>query len=202
MSSSGQNEVLEEAARYEQMEQPCNHKSNGFQFIQHGTKKWTLEGPNNHPVHASVAAETNGRPIYTTNQQTKLYLQHIISIKNRAMDYRLKDHSSYRRKKQSSFNHLANPQQKGPEKIKKLSVGDSWKRDAQDEQQTANLLQQEVQQLQAKVQRSIEESERLRRLSLELQFQKSLEEFQNGDENVDDDDESNSGAEQTWFQTG
>uniref|UniRef100_A0A671SR72 Afadin-like n=1 Tax=Sinocyclocheilus anshuiensis TaxID=1608454 RepID=A0A671SR72_9TELE len=87
----------------------------------------------------------------------------------------------------------ANPQQKGPDKIKKLSVGDSWKRDAQDKQQTADLLQQEVQQLQAKVQRSIEESERLRRLSLELQFQKRLEEFQqNGEE--DDDYESDSGA--------
>ncbi len=67
------------------------------------------------------------------------------------------------------------PQQKGPDKI---SVGDSWKRDAQDKQQTADLLQQEVKQLQAKVQHSIEESERLRRLSLELQFQRRLEEFQ------------------------
>lgn len=95
----------------------------------------------------------------------------------------------------------ANHQQKGPDKIKKLSVGDSWKRDAQDKQQTADLLQQEVQQLQAKVQRSIEESERLRRLSLELQFQKRLEEFQqNGDE--DDDYESDSGAGRKWFQTG
>ncbi|KTG35382.1 hypothetical protein cypCar_00024085 [Cyprinus carpio] len=95
----------------------------------------------------------------------------------------------------------ANRQQKGPDKIKKLSVGDSWKRDAQDKQQTADLLQQEVQQLQAKVQRSIEESERLRRLSLELQFQKRLEEFQqNGDE--DDDYESDSGAGWKWFQTG
>uniref|UniRef100_A0A671SP84 Afadin-like n=1 Tax=Sinocyclocheilus anshuiensis TaxID=1608454 RepID=A0A671SP84_9TELE len=94
----------------------------------------------------------------------------------------------------------ANPQQKGPDKIKKLSVGDSWKRDAQDKQQTADLLQQEVQQLQAKVQRSIEESERLRRLSLELQFQKRLEEFQqNGEE--DDDYESDSGAGRKWFQT-
>ncbi|XP_016089321.1 afadin [Sinocyclocheilus grahami] len=82
----------------------------------------------------------------------------------------------------------ANPQQKGPDKIKKLSVGDSWKRDAQDKQQTADLLQQEVQQLQAKVQRSIEESERLRRLSLELQFQKRLEEFQQNGEEDDDYD--------------
>ncbi|XP_059375835.1 afadin isoform X2 [Carassius carassius] len=95
----------------------------------------------------------------------------------------------------------ANPHHKGPDKIKKLSVGDSWKRDAQDKQQTADLLQQEVQQLQTKVQHSIEESERLRRLSLELQFQKRLEEFQqNGEE--DDDYDSDSGTGQKWFQTG
>ncbi len=89
----------------------------------------------------------------------------------------------------------ANPQQKGPDKI---SVGDSWKRDAQDKQQTADLLQQEVKQLQAKVQHSIEESERLRRLSLELQFQRRLEEFHQQNE----DDESDSRADRTWFQTG
>ncbi len=90
----------------------------------------------------------------------------------------------------------AHPQQKGPDKI---SVGDSWKRDAQDKQQTADLLQQEVKQLQAKVQHSTEESERLRRLSLELQFQRRLEEFQ---QNEDEDDESDSRADRTCFQTG
>ncbi|KAK2879147.1 hypothetical protein Q8A67_019938 [Cirrhinus molitorella] len=113
--------------------------------------------------------------------------------------------SSVQTLQSSSPLHLsvANPQQKEPDKMKKLSLRNTWKRDAQDEQQTANL-QKEVQQLQAKVQRSIEESERLRRLSLELQFQKRLMEFQqNGDEDEDNDDyESNSGAEQKWFQTG
>lgn len=92
----------------------------------------------------------------------------------------------------------ANPHHKGPDKIKKLSVGDSWKQDAQDKQQTADLLQQEVQQLQTKVQRSIEESDRLRRLSLELQFQKRLEEFQQ----EEDDYDSDSGTGRKWFQTG
>ncbi|KAK9959434.1 hypothetical protein ABG768_009561 [Culter alburnus] len=70
---------------------------------------------------------------------------------------------------------------------------------------TTDLLEQEVQQLQAKVQRTLQESKRLRRLSLELQFQKRLEEYQqNGDEDEDEDedDESHSGAEQKWFQTG
>ncbi|XP_073683627.1 afadin-like [Garra rufa] len=85
---------------------------------------------------------------------------------------------------------VANPQQKGQ------SVEDSWKWDAQDEPQIANLLQKEVQQLQAKVQRSIEESERLRRLSLELQFQKRLMEFQqNSDEDEDNDDYESNGSD-------
>ncbi|XP_051723791.1 afadin-like isoform X4 [Ctenopharyngodon idella] len=67
---------------------------------------------------------------------------------------------------------------------------------------TTDLLEQDVQQLQAKVQRTLEESERLRRLSLELQFQKRLEEYQqNGDEDEDEDDESHSGAERKWLQT-
>ncbi|XP_077094841.1 afadin isoform X2 [Siphateles boraxobius] len=68
---------------------------------------------------------------------------------------------------------------------------------------TTDLLGQEVQQLQAKVWRTLEESERLRRLSLELQFQRRLEEYQhNGDEDEDEDDESHSGAERKRFQTG
>ncbi|XP_016379398.1 afadin-like [Sinocyclocheilus rhinocerous] len=147
------------------MEQLCNHKPNGFQFIQPGTQKRTLEDPDNNPVRASITAETNGRPIYTTSQQS--FIQYIPPV-------------------------CGDP---------KYVSSTPSKRDAQDKQQTADLLQQEVQQLQAKVQRSIEESERLRRLSLELQFQKRLEEFQqNGEE--DDDYESDSGAGRKWFQTG
>ncbi|XP_067310801.1 afadin [Pseudorasbora parva] len=64
-----------------------------------------------------------------------------------------------------------------------------------------DLLEQEVQQLQDKVRRTLEESERLRRLSLELQFQKRLEEYQQN-EDEDEDDESHFGAERKWLQTG
>ncbi|XP_039530139.1 afadin isoform X2 [Pimephales promelas] len=68
---------------------------------------------------------------------------------------------------------------------------------------TTDRLGQEVQQLQAKVWRTLEESERLRRLSLELQFQRRLEEYQHiGDEDEDEDDESHSGEERKRFQTG
>lgn len=57
------------------MEQHCNHKPNGFQFIQPGTQKRTLEDPDNHPDRASITAETNRCPIYTTNQQS--FIQYV-----------------------------------------------------------------------------------------------------------------------------
>lgn len=55
------------------------------------------------------------------------------------------------------------------------------------------LLEQEVQELQAKAKRSVEENDRLRKLSLEWQFQQRLEEIQRrgydedeeGDEDLD-----------------
>lgn len=67
---------------------------------------------------------------------------------------------------------------------------------------TSDLLEKEVQQLQAKVQRTLEESDRLRRLSLELQFQKRLEEYQQNGDDEDEDDESCRVAERNWFRTG
>ena len=49
------------------------------------------------------------------------------------------------------------------------------------------LLEQEVQELQAKVRRSAEENDRLRKLSLEWQFQKRLREIQQrGDDEEDE----------------
>ncbi|CAB1331291.1 unnamed protein product, partial [Coregonus sp. 'balchen'] len=73
---------------------------------------------------------------------------------------------------------------------------DPWKRDAREKQQkqqrlqVVDLLEQEVQDLQAKAQLTPEETDRLRRLNLEWQFQQRLQEFQqNGDNDDDDDDE-------------
>ncbi|XP_056332380.1 afadin [Danio aesculapii] len=66
---------------------------------------------------------------------------------------------------------------------------------------TSELLEQEVQHLQAKVQLSLEESERLHRLSLELQFQRRIQDFQqNTDE--DEDEEMSAEAKLKGFQTG
>ncbi|KAI4884600.1 hypothetical protein NFI96_034561, partial [Prochilodus magdalenae] len=77
---------------------------------------------------------------------------------------------------------------------------DPWKREAQErldkqqKHQALNILEKEVLQLQSKVECTLEESERLKRLSLEWQFQKRLQEFQqNGKDNVEEGDEDNIG---------
>lgn len=53
---------------------------------------------------------------------------------------------------------------------------DPWRREAQEKQQW--FLQQEVRELQAKAKPSVEENQRLHKLSLELQFQSKLQELQ------------------------
>lgn len=50
-------------------------------------------------------------------------------------------------------------------------------------------MEQEVQDLQAKAQLTPEETDRLRRLNLEWQFQQRLQEFQQNGNDDDDDDE-------------
>ncbi|KAG5265812.1 hypothetical protein AALO_G00246660 [Alosa alosa] len=70
---------------------------------------------------------------------------------------------------------------------------DPWRREERERlqkqyrHQAVDQLEQEVQQLQGKVQRTLEESERLRRLSLEWQFQKRLQEFQQSESDEDGD---------------
>ncbi|XP_037602474.1 afadin [Sebastes umbrosus] len=72
---------------------------------------------------------------------------------------------------------------------------DPWRREAQEkleEQQrlrAVELLQQEVQELQGKARRTAEENDRLRRISLEWQFQKRLHEIQQRGEDEEEDDE-------------
>lgn len=85
----------------------------------------------------------------------------------------------------------------GPQQNKnRQQLSDPWKRDAQEQaeqEQTIHmvaLLEQEVQVLQAKAKRSAEENDRLRKLSLEWQFQKRLEEIQRrGDDDDEEEDE-------------
>lgn len=72
---------------------------------------------------------------------------------------------------------------------------DPWKRDAreklekQQQLQIVDLLDKEIQELQAKPERTAEESDRLRKLMLEWQFQKRLQESKQSDEDDDEDED-------------
>ncbi|KAA8581893.1 hypothetical protein FQN60_008633 [Etheostoma spectabile] len=73
---------------------------------------------------------------------------------------------------------------------------DPWRREAQEKLEKqqrlrmVELLEQEVHQLQGRARRTAEENERLRRLSLEWQFQKRLQELQQrGEEDEDEEEE-------------
>nr|XP_025722275.1 afadin isoform X3 [Callorhinus ursinus] len=81
-----------------------------------------------------------------------------------------------------------------------LSSGDSlspdpWKRDAreklekQQQMHIVDMLSREIQELQSKPERSAEESDRLRKLMLEWQFQKRLQESKQKDEEEDEEED-------------
>ncbi|XP_027458876.1 afadin isoform X15 [Zalophus californianus] len=81
-----------------------------------------------------------------------------------------------------------------------LSSGDSlspdpWKRDAreklekQQQMHIVDMLSREIQELQSKPERSAEESDRLRKLMLEWQFQKRLQESKQKDEEEEEEDD-------------
>ncbi|KAM9703839.1 LOW QUALITY PROTEIN: afadin [Menidia menidia] len=72
---------------------------------------------------------------------------------------------------------------------------DPWKRDAREKAEKqqqlhiVDLLDKEIQELQAKPERTAEESDRLRKLMLEWQFQKRLQESKQSDDEDDDEDD-------------
>ncbi|KAM7395993.1 hypothetical protein PAMA_007328 [Pampus argenteus] len=72
---------------------------------------------------------------------------------------------------------------------------DPWKRDAREKAEKqqqlhiVDLLDKEIQELQSKPERTAEESDRLRKLMLEWQFQKRLQESKQSDEDEEEDDE-------------
>ncbi|KAM6991966.1 LOW QUALITY PROTEIN: afadin [Tautogolabrus adspersus] len=72
---------------------------------------------------------------------------------------------------------------------------DPWKRDAREKAEKqqqlhiVDLLDKEIQDLQSKPERTAEESDRLRKLMLEWQFQKRLQESKQSDEDEEDEDE-------------
>uniref|UniRef100_A0A1A7WJB7 Myeloid/lymphoid or mixed-lineage leukemia (Trithorax homolog), translocated to, 4 n=1 Tax=Iconisemion striatum TaxID=60296 RepID=A0A1A7WJB7_9TELE len=77
---------------------------------------------------------------------------------------------------------------------------DPWKRDAREKAEKqqqlhiVDLLDKEIQELQAKPERTAEESDRLRKLMLEWQFQKRLQESKQGDEDEEEDDDEDMDA--------
>ncbi|XP_033504370.1 afadin isoform X24 [Epinephelus lanceolatus] len=72
---------------------------------------------------------------------------------------------------------------------------DPWKRDAREKAEKqqqlhiVDLLDKEIQELQAKPERTAEESDRLRKLMLEWQFQKRLQESKHSDEDEEEEDD-------------
>lgn len=86
--------------------------------------------------------------------------------------------------------------QEPPSQQKQKQLSDPWRREAQEKLEkqqmlhAVELLEQELQELQAKAKRTAEENDRLRKLSLEWQFQKRLQEIQRrGDEEDEEGDE-------------
>ncbi|XP_035811077.2 afadin isoform X2 [Amphiprion ocellaris] len=100
--------------------------------------------------------------------------------------------------KHVSFQEPPHQQKKssGPVKQKDpQEMSGPWRREAQEKLekqqrlQVVELLQQEVQELQAKAKRSAEENDRLRKLNLEWQFQKRLQEVQQRGEDEDEEED-------------
>ncbi|CAJ1073289.1 afadin [Xyrichtys novacula] len=98
--------------------------------------------------------------------------------------------------KHVSFQEPPTQQKQGPTKQKApQELSDPWRREAQEKLekqqrlQAVELLEKEVQELRGKVKRSAEENERLRKLSLECQFQRRLQEIQQRAEEEEEGEE-------------
>lgn len=133
------------------------------------------------------------RPITATK---KLPQQH---RSNTHRDQAAKPQVSITPTKHVSFQEPPTQQKQGtgptrPKDPQELS--DPWRREAQEKREkqqrlrAVELLEQEVHELQGRARRTAEENERLRRLSLEWQFQKRLQELQQrGEEDEDEEEE-------------
>ncbi|XP_044022668.1 afadin isoform X2 [Siniperca chuatsi] len=100
--------------------------------------------------------------------------------------------------KHVSFQEPPTQQKQGAGPIRQKDpqeLSDPWRREAQEKLEKqqrlheVELLEQEVQELRAKAKRTAEENDRLRKLSLEWQFQRRLQEIQQRGENEDEDEE-------------
>ncbi|XP_030573997.1 afadin isoform X3 [Archocentrus centrarchus] len=144
----------------------------------------------------SQASSTHACPVSPTKKLPRPSL----SSKNFSThtDQAAKPQVSITPTKHVSFQEPPSQQKKntGPMKQKDpQEMFDPWRREAQEKLEkqqrleALELLQQEVQELQAKARRTAEENDRLRKLNLEWQFQKRLQEFQQGGNDEEEDED-------------
>ncbi|XP_006798723.1 afadin isoform X1 [Neolamprologus brichardi] len=142
----------------------------------------------------SQASSTSACPVSPTK---KLLQPSLLSQKfNMHRDQAAKPQVSITPTKHVSFQEPPCLQKKsgGPMKQKDpMEMSDPWKREAQEKLEkqlrleAVEFLQQEMQELQAKAKRTAEENDRLRKLNLEWQFQKRLQEIQQRGDDEDED---------------
>ncbi|KAI3367154.1 hypothetical protein L3Q82_008211 [Scortum barcoo] len=168
----------------------------------------TFQTPALMAVKMSQTLKVNGSPqnqanhIYLLNATKKLSQPSFLSQQHRSTthgDQAAKPQVSIPPTKHVSFQEPPTQQHKqvtGPTKLKDpQGLSDPWRREAQEQLEkqqrlyVVELLEQEVQELQAKAKRTAEESDRLRKLSLEWQFQKRLREIQQRGEDEDEEED-------------
>ncbi len=171
----------------------------------------TFQSPALLAVKMSQILKVNGNKQSPQNQASHIYplpatkklpQPSLLSQQHRSTtqgDQAAKPQVSITPTKHVSFQEPPTQQQKqgtGPTKQKDpQELSDPWRREAQErleKQQrlhVVELLEQEVQELQAKAKRTAEETDRLRKLSLEWQFQKRLREIQQRGEDEDEEED-------------
>ncbi|XP_074548590.1 afadin [Halichoeres trimaculatus] len=144
----------------------------------------------------SQSLKVNGRSPQSPAQS--IYACPVPSIKKLPQPQRSSTHTDPAAKPQVSIpptKHVSFQDPPAQPRKDPLELSDPWRREAQEKLekqqrlQAVELLQQEVQELQSKAKRSAEENERLRKLSLECQFQRRLQEIQQRAEEEEEDEE-------------
>lgn len=173
----------------------------------------TFQSPSRLPLNMNQTPKANGNAHVVQTQASNIYAcplpatKRLPQLSSLSLQNRLTAQKSQATKtqvgttptKHVSFQEPPTKQKQttGPQQNKdRLQVSDPWKRDAQEKEEQQQrihmvaLLEQEVLELRAKAKRSAEENDRLRKLSLEWQFQKRLEEIQKrGDDEDEEEDE-------------
>lgn len=159
-----------------------------------GKTSQNIQVNGNAPIPLNQAQPIYACPIPATKKLPQALL---LAQQHRPTAHRgqaVKQHVGITPTKHVSFQEPPSQQRQKPKDPQQLS--DPWRREAQEKLEkqqmlhAVELLEQEVQELQAKAKRTAEENDRLRKLSLEWQFQKRLQEVQRrGDEEDEEGDE-------------